>query len=79
MVRNVNIDKSNHGQNVRVLKFMTSINMRLLYQSKIVQQHYTTIHISIKFKPVDVKCHAHQDFRVEFNTKKPEFKANNHV
>ena len=53
--------------------------MRLLYQSKIVQQHYTTIHISIKFKPVDVKCHAHQDFRVEFNTKKPEFKANNHV
>ena len=53
--------------------------MRLLYQSKIVQQHYTTIHISIKFKAVDVKCYAHQDFPVEFNTKKPEFKANNHV
>ena len=58
---------------------MASINMRLLYQSKIVQQHYTTIHISIKFKAVDVKCYAHQDFPVEFNTKKPEFKANNHV
>ena len=55
---------------------MTSIPNKL---TKLVKECNNTIQKSIKMKPADINQKTHINFPIEFDTKDPKFKVDNHV
>ena len=64
-----------------IFKHMTAIskNVYIDVLNDIANKYNTTIHRTIKMKPVDVKGDSYVEYNEEFNIKGPKFKVNDHV
>ena len=65
----------------KISKHMTSISKNVYFDAldDIINKHNTTVHRTIKMKPIDFKDNTYVDSKKEVNDKDPKFKVGEHV
>ena len=65
----------------KVLKHMTAVSKNVYFDvlDGIVNKYNTTVHRTIKTKPVDVISHSYAEYNEDSNITKPKFNIRDHV
>ena len=65
----------------KIFKYMTAISKNVYFDvlDDIVDKYNSTVHKTIKMKPIDITDDSHAEYNEHFNKKDPKFKIGDNV